>query len=295
MGKDRTHSPGAGIALIALLVLAGLLVQTAFAAPRGDLGMLRAGAIENRARIAGRYSQAIEEARDARNNFLQARSEYLQGLRLGRQANFSEGELLERARGYLRTSADELIAMLDNVENEVYIVMPANLTDRPRLEELQDEWLAELDAAKENVSVIKSRIDSATTRQDFLSIGRDMRTIWREARVIGRRIYALARVEMGHVIYLRLASVESRLENMAANMSASGTDVTEVQAELEQVKALLTRVKENYQAAVAAYRADDASGGRAYLAECRRGLADATKGIRSAYNMIRRLGAGAEE
>ncbi|MFH0961441.1 MAG: hypothetical protein V1820_02045 [archaeon] len=290
MAKTKgTKAPFASIVIV-LAVIAIVALGTlspAFSVPGGNLKNFRERAKEQYGAAFGKYKAAVNEYKDARQGFFQARENFLKARRLGGR-NASETDVLAAAKRYMATSSDHLVTLIEHVENEVGILTSVNATDAPGLEQLQENWLNQLEATKANVTAIRSRIENATEKQEIVSAANELGQVWKVVTELSQKIYYLARVERGVALYRRISLVEARIGNRTSELAANGTfDASEIEAELEQVKLALSGAQGSFVEARTYFGEGQREAGKAKMSESHDFLRDALASLRRAYASYR--------
>lgn len=296
--NKRKQTNGGAKSLLAIIAVIALVVSIVCASPafsaaseRGKLQMARDAAKERYGEVLGRYRESAGEYRNAREEFFQVREEYLKARRLGGgpRTNASEGDVLLSAKGYMISSADNLIALIDHVESEVLTIAPfatdetfdANYTER--LENLQEGWLDELGNARSNVTALIEKINASETEQELVLVAREMNSIWKDVRKLAQRVYYLARVEKGYAIHNRIRSVEKRIEDFSANL----TNSEEIASILGDVEGALGASREKFAGARIAFASGDNAQGKRLMKESQDSLKDAMGFVRQAFTAYR--------
>lgn len=283
---EKKNAKSGALAVLGIAVAMLVLFSGAFAAGpyAGSLKDARENAKTEMKRVAERYRESVSDYRDSRNDFLSARLGYVQGLRKpASERNITQDDLLQKAKDYMIRSADQLTSLIRLVRNEAVLVTSFNATDGEALEALQAKWLSELDSANASVASVKEKISLATNRTSLAEASREMKGVWTDVRKLSHRIYYLARVEKGFVLYRKTLSVSERLENKTAELEALGADTSAVSEKLSLVKDGLDSAKSLFESAKIAFGNDDLPEGNRLMRDSKQELSEAMKLMREAY------------
>jgi|GEM_PF-4985167 len=283
---ENGNAKGGALAVLGIAIAMLMLFSGAFAAGpyAGSMKEAREKARGEMKQVAESYRESVSEYRDARNDFLAARTGYLGGLRKpASERDVTQEAVLEKSKTYLLKSADQLLRLIDFVRNEAILVTSFNSTDGAALEALQGKWLSELDSAEESVLGLKDKMASATNRTSLAEASREMKGAWTDVRKLAHRIYYLARVEKGIVLYRKTAFVSEKLGSKTAELASLGADTSAVSEKLARVGESLESAKSLFSSAKIAFGNNDLPEGNRLMRDSRNELASGMKFLRETY------------
>ncbi len=292
---ERKMASGGAFAVLGIAVAMLILFSGAFAAGQyaGSVKEAREKARGEMKQVAESYRESVSEYREARNDFLTARLGYSQGLRnQASERKVSQEALLEKAKDYMIRSADKLTSLISIVRNEAILVASFNSTDGEALEALQEKWLSELDSANASVASVKEKISVAANRTSLAEASREMKGVWNNVKALSHRIYYLARVEKGFVLYRKAVSVSERLENKTEELASLGKDTSLVSAKLHEADSHLDLANSLFGSAKIAFGGDNIVEGNRLMRESKQELSTAMKLLREAYTEYLKIAKG---
>ena len=209
-------------------------------------------ATEDATRKRTESMNAASDYKDAKIKFSNIKS---------KNPNLNSEEAIEATKGYLNSSIDYMISLLDEEEDKDYI------------EALEDE---------------RDNVEAAETRKELADAAKNIRSIWNDARkdrvvtagkAIDNKINAVLKTSESLVV---------RLHNEIATMEQNGENVDNLEEMLAEYEGLITDAREKQEQARNSYMTGNAGNGE-NIQETNRYLAEAGEDIRDANAILKNM------
>ena len=208
------------IAMAAMLVLS--LLPAGYAMPPVKK-------FKDRYKIAkANYLKALEAYKSARQDYLKIRAKAKRKPR---------GMTFEKAKGFLLSSIDAMIAHLQMVKARVDIAMSLSKEQKAEITEKLDGYIAYLQEKRQEA-------EQAENREQLVSVARDVREKWQEVRVEVRKIAGRIIISRLDRLLERAGEIGDRLEVRIETLKEMGYDTSALEELLADYREHLSLAEE---------------------------------------------------
>ncbi len=211
--------------VLAALMLASL-VPLSYAQPA------LSGAEKYRAAKAN-YLKALEAYKSARQDYLKM---------MERARGGARGVTLDRAKSFLLSSIDAMIAHLQMVKARVDISRSLTEEQRAEIIETLDSYIAWLEDKR-------TEAEQASTKEELVEVAKDVRAKWLEVRVEVKKIAGKIIISKLDYVLSKAEEIGDRLEARVEALKAQGYDTQELEELLADYREHLSLAKEKRDAA----------------------------------------------
>ncbi|MBN1157664.1 hypothetical protein JXA85_08655 [Candidatus Woesearchaeota archaeon] len=187
-----------------------------------------------------KFKQATEKYQEIKQQFQEAKEKIS-----GCSENETDGcrklneDLIVKSKEHLANTIDRLTSYLEKLKEKI------NSAENV-LEDEAAAAVAKIDAGLTNLNELKTKLESAQTKDEIVSIAKEVRTVWN--RIKNRAKLYSSKLIYNHVgeIIQRSQNLENRLSCLLEKMNEQGIEVSELDTTMTAFSSALEQAKAKY-------------------------------------------------